>query len=137
MSGFRIDFSDFEKGMSRLVKNSMPDDVDKGLFRAGNELLRDAIKVEPMVPFKTGALRRSARTERPADVAKGRGILAGFNIVYAARWHELTPEEDSRINWTLPGSGRKYLESKLMREDLRAKYIRTIATYLTARLGGA
>lgn len=132
----RVDFSDFDKGMEKLVKESGPDDLDKGLFQAGNELLRDAIKVEPLAPFKTGALRRSARTERPADAKKGEGILAGFNIVYAARWHELSPEEDKRISWTLPGSGRKFLESKMMRTDLQAKYVRTIANYLQARLGG-
>ncbi|MBE3111416.1 MAG: HK97 gp10 family phage protein, partial [Acidobacteria bacterium] len=124
--GMKVDFSDFQKGMEKLIRDSIPEDLDKGLFRAGNELLRDAIKLEPRAPFKTGALRRSARVERPADASKGTAMLAGFNIVYGARWHELTPEEDSKISWTLPGSGRKYLESKMMRTDLREKYIRII-----------
>lgn len=129
-----VDFSDFDKGMKKLVAESVPDDLDRGLFRAGNALLKDAIEVMPKAPFKTGALRRAARTDRPGDAPKGTGILAGFNIVYAARWHELTPEEDAKINWSLPGSGRKYLETKLWM--FGKQYIEIIGAYLKERLGG-
>jgi hypothetical protein len=129
-----IDFTDFDKGFKTLVEKSVPPEIDKALFRAGNELLHDAIYVMPYAPFREGHLRGSARTERPADAPEGTGVLAGFNIVYAARWHELTPAEDSRINWTLPGSGCKYLEMKI--PMFRDKYIRIIGDYLGKLLGG-
>jgi hypothetical protein len=129
-----IDFKDFDKGFKKLVEKSAPDDFDKGLFRAGNELLHDAIYVIPKAPFKEGSLRASARTETPKGEPKGSGILAGFNIVYAHRWHELTPEQDRKISWSLPGSGRKYLESKILM--FKDKYVRIIGSYLKTRLGG-
>lgn len=132
--GMRVDFKDFDKGMGQLVKISVPKDLDKGLFLAGNELLNDAIEKSPTAPFKTGALWRSARSERPAGAEKGTAVNSGFDIVYAARWHELTHEEDATINWTVPGVHRKYLETKLWM--FGAKYTRTIGNYLKDRLGG-
>jgi len=129
-----IDFTDFEKGLKKLVEDVEPDVTDKGLFKAGNELLHDAIYVLPKAPFKEGHLRGSARTETIGGMKKGMGILAGFNIVYAARWHELTPDEDKRISWTLPGSGRKYLESKM--SMFRDKYLKIIGEHLRRFLGG-
>ena len=103
-----VDCSDFEKGLKKLAEKTIPPEVGKGLFKAANELLHDAINVQPYAPFDEGTLRGSAQTNK-AEVKKGEvSVEAGFNIEYAARWHELTPEEDSKINWTLPGSGRKY-----------------------------
>ena len=140
-----VDFRDFDKGMKTLVEKSVPARVSQGIFRAGNELLRDAIYEKPFAPFDEGALRASARTQFPNGISVdfGKGVpgttvdakdldgfslLVGFNIIYAARWHELTPAEDARINWTLPGSGRKYLEIKLVRH--KDKYIKIVALYL-------
>jgi len=145
-----IDFSDFEKGLEKLVQESVPEDIDRGLFRAANQLLDDAIYVIPKAPFDEGHLRGSARTQGAGNIlykpraeppkgfkgkreTEGISIQTGFNIVYAARWHELTPAEDAKINWTLPGSGRKYLESKMsmFKED----YLKIFAMYLRKRLG--
>jgi hypothetical protein len=141
-----VDLRDFENGLRELVEKAMPPEISKGMFRAGNELLRDSIYKIPKAPFDEGHLRGSAKTQAangqqnyfkggglPANAdaswpGGGFGILAGFNIVYAARWHELTPEEDARINWTLPGSGRKYLETKLV--QYKEKYRDIVGLYL-------
>ncbi len=132
--GCTIDMKDFDRGFKKLVESAAPDDIRNGLFKAGNELLRDAIYERPYAPFDEGHLRGSARTEPPKETGGGSEMTVGFNIEYAARWHELSPEEDKRINWTLPGSGRKYLESKMTR--YAKKYLEIIGEFLRRRLRG-
>ncbi|MBE3109314.1 MAG: HK97 gp10 family phage protein [Acidobacteria bacterium] len=132
------DFSDFRRRFDKLVRNDAPDDLEKGMFRAGNEILRDAVTVPPGAPKDTGELWRSRMTKRPEGAEKGSGVEAGFNKVYAARWHELTPAEDATINWTRDkgavSPGRKFLETKFWM--FKNKYIRTAVSYLRGRLGG-
>jgi hypothetical protein len=150
-----IDFSDFEKGLMKLVKEVEPKETAKGLFMAANQLLRDAIGEPHFAPFHVkdmedpndklgGALRASASTQAPdgvmrlatksvpASVGSGNEMVAGFNIVYAARWHELTPAEDEKIKWTLRTAsgraGRKYLESKMAK--FKETYMKIVALHL-------
>jgi hypothetical protein len=144
-----MDFTDFNKGFKELVEKSAPPEIAKGMFRALNELLRDAEKEEPMAPFDKGDLRGSARVQTPdgslhelggvmttagIKVPKGDSIemAAGFNIVYAAVWHELPKAKEKDINWTTPGSGRKYLETKMVR--YKEKYVEIIALFLSKLL---
>jgi len=137
--GFTIDMANFEAGFRRLVEGAVPDDLRRGMFAAGNALLRDAIYEKPYAPFKEGHLRGSAQVSevavRPADVE----IVAGFNICYAARLHELFygigfGAEMYPPGWSLPGSGPKYLESKMARNPQR--YLAVMMEYLRLRLGG-
>jgi hypothetical protein len=129
-----VDFSDFEKGLMKLVKESEPRETAKGLFKAGIRLIKDAIDMKPYVPFDEGNLRGSGRTD-PARVTKsGAEVTVGFNKEYAARWHELTPQEDAKINWSLEGSGRKYLESKMGK--FKDDYMKIVADHLAKVLGG-
>jgi hypothetical protein len=132
--GMTVDFSDFEKGLALLVKEVEPRETAKGLFQAGSQLIIDAIEMRPYVPFDEGHLRGSGRTERAVVTGGGAEVTVGFNKEYAARWHELTPAEDVKINWTLPGSGRKYLESKM--SMFKDKYMKIVATHLQKALGG-
>ncbi len=132
--GMKIDASEFEKGFKHLVNDSTPRALEKSLFAAGNAVLRDAIYERPYAPFDEGTLRRSARVDK-AKITGGRvEVDCGFNIEYAARWHELTPAEDARINWTLPGSGRKYLEAKMAKNARR--YLEIMGENLKDLLGG-
>ena len=129
-----VDYSDFEKGCAKIIKKASDEEAGKGLFKAGNELLRDAKLVVPMAPWKLGDLHASAQVNK-AEVKKGEvSTVAGFNIEYAARWHELTPEEDSKISWTTPGSGRKYLESKMAM--FKEKYMAIVAKHIENVLKG-
>ena len=127
-SGFTMDFTKFNKGFGRIAKDTIPSEAGKGLFKAGNELLRDGIKVKPYAPFDKGDLRGSARVNN-AEVTNGKiSVDAGFNIEYAAKLHELTPAQDSKTSWTLPGSGRKYLESKM--SMFKNKYMKIAADHI-------
>jgi hypothetical protein len=134
--GMTIDMTDFEKGFKKLVNQAAPEQLEIGMSKAANELLHDAIYEKPYAPFDKGDLRASARVSKVVMTKDETAVDAGFNIQYAARWHELSPSEDSRINWTLPGSGRKYLESKMANTENRKKYLEVIGAYLKSLLGG-
>ena len=122
-----VDFSDFEKGFAKIIKEC-PEEGARGLFKAGNELLKDAKEIIPKAPREIGDLHGSAQVNK-AEVKKDEiSVEAGFNVIYAARWHELTPEEDRKISWTTPGSGRKYLESKMV--VLKEKYMEIVARHI-------
>lgn len=117
-TGFTVDLKDFEKKFNDIVKNTIPELARMGLFQAGAQLLRDAIIEEPRAPHKTGALWRSQKIEVSHDKIE---VKAGFNIEYAAAVHE----RPKKGEWTLPGSGPKFLESKLVKNKL--KYMRITA----------
>lgn len=134
-----FDVSDFRKGFAGLCSISLPKEISKAVWTAGNELLHDAIYEEPQAPMLEGHLRASARTQTPDGTMRPAGVVVGgqpdclapdgnfslevgFNIKYAHRWHEVSPEEDARIKWTTKYAakpGRKYLETKLVRNKDR------------------
>lgn len=122
--GMTFDLKDFEKGFKKIAREA-PEVLGEGMFNAGNAMLRDGIYERPYAPFDEGHLRGSARTVKVQEAKGEVEVHAGFNINYAARWHELSPAEDKRINWSLPGSGRKYLETKMIRNKVR--YLKIIA----------
>ena len=119
-----VDCSDFEKGFKKIVKKC-PEEGAKGIFDALNQLLIDANEEQPYTPYDEGILKGSGKVDKVEIKKNEISGVAGFNKEYAARWHELTPEEDSKINWTLPGSGRKYLESKMAM--FKEKYMKIVA----------
>jgi hypothetical protein len=132
--GMTIDMSDFEKGFKKLVENSIPPETEKGLVKAANALLTDAIEEAPQAPKKTGALWRSKHVNAVVVTQDDVSIEAGFNIIYAARWHEA----EAGINWTTnkgaTNPGPKYLESKMARNAKR--YLDIVGEYLKGLLGG-
>ncbi len=109
-TGFYTDFSDFEKGFSKYVSR-YPEAAADALHRQGPFILEKAITEEPKAPHRFGALWRSQRTLRPVIRRGEIFVFLGFDIEYAARLHEGLES----WNWTLPGSGPKYLETKLAR----------------------
>lgn len=133
--GMTVDMRDFEKGLKKLVEESVPREVEKGLFKAGNQMLDDAREYAPHAPRKESMLWGSGVVHPLGGSKREAGVAAGFNIEYAARWHELTPAQDAKIHWTMPGSGRKYLESKLAR--FKNDYAKIVANHLRKLLGGA
>lgn len=66
-------------------------------------------------------MRRNQAIGKAQIGRKGISIVFGFNTEYAARLHEAP----SNWNWTEPGSGPKYLQSKL--EKNMKKYMKKIA----------
>jgi hypothetical protein len=132
--GMTIDMSDFEKGFKALVEGAAPSDIKKGLVKAARALLTDAIEEAPGAPKDVGDLWKSKRINPPIVMKDDISIEAGFNIIYAARWHEA----EGHVNWTTnkgaTNPGPKYLESKMDRN--RDRYQNIIIEYLKSRLGG-
>lgn len=131
---FSFDTSEFAASLKRLVTQVEPEATGRGLFAAGNELLRDAIQIPPQAPKEFGDLWGSARVTRAEIHGDQAEVQAGFNIEYAARWHEVPLS--MRVNWTTDkGSsspGPKYLETKLV--QYREKYMVIVGNYLARAL---
>lgn len=127
-SGLFMDFKPFTRDIKRITGKIIPDKAERASFQVGWIILRDAMKVPPKAPREIGDLHASGEVH-PLGVGK-LGIKLGFNKVYAAKWHELTAAESKKINWSLSGSGRKYLENKLVR--FKDKYIKFIAEQIHA-----
>lgn len=110
-----------------IAENVIPEQTRKGMFQAASELLNDADRVEPKTPKKEGHLRGSKHIEiSPTE------IYVGFNISYASYVHEMVPLEsygEKSITWSEPGSGAKYLESKMTM--FLEKYLQIIAASWT------
>lgn len=110
-TGFYLDTSEFALDFRKLVRDQIPGWGSEGVKLACAEIIRDTMRDEPTVPKLVGHLRRSGVIEEPVLSANEIRIVVGFNTEYAARIHE-APESWS---WTLPGSGPKFLEKKLLK----------------------
>ena len=143
--GFTVDFSDFEKRFKVIVENAIPEEAGKGLFKAGNQLLKDAVEKAPQAPKDIGDLWGSKRVTE-AKIERGEiKLVCGFNIKYAARWHEISPSNISKkdilgrvmsghwpIHWTTnkgaASPGPKYLESKMVKH--KEDYMKIVAEHI-------
>jgi len=113
-------FKGVDKMVGRLKKADkvMISSTERGMWKAAGQCLNDCIIKTPTVPLKEGTLRGSGNTAVKIDRTKVIGTV-GLNTPYAARHHEV------KANFTEPGSGTKYLESKLSR--YRNDYMKIIA----------
>ena len=108
--------SSFLGGFKRFCNIKMPMAVEKAQFQTGWMVIRYANTKKPYTPREIGDLQSSGRVE-VVPSAKTLGsvvasdVIVGFNKEYAAKWHEVPKARKTK--WTLPGSGRKYLETKL------------------------
>jgi hypothetical protein len=119
--GFSLNFKDFNDKFKEIVDKTMPSILSRALFKTGAQIIKDAITLPPKVPKKTGTLRRSQVID-PAVISRDDiSIRIGFNTDYAAAVHE-APENR---NWNIPGSGPKYLSSKL--SMYRDRYMAMVA----------
>jgi hypothetical protein len=109
-TGMTMDFSSFNAGFRDLINTVIPGHAQKGLFQAGALIIRHAITEEPRVPHLTGHLWRSQKIEVLKEDGNFIGVAIGFNTDYAAKLHEAP----SGWNWTMPGSGPKYLSSSMV-----------------------
>jgi hypothetical protein len=102
------DSSNFLGGFKKFCNKTIPDVATKGLFQTGWMVIRYANTKKPKTPRDKSDLQSSGRVEvHPVKLE----ITVGFNKEYAAKLHEMPKAR--KVNWTLPGSGRKYLETKL------------------------
>jgi len=83
-----------------------------GFQRVAGMIYREATTVSPTVPVDTGTLRGSWFVDFVNnEVTRNIGMRFGFSANYAYFVHERLGD----INWNVPGSGPKFLESAIKR----------------------
>jgi len=133
-TGFTLNTRDFDIKFARITGKTIPKATARGAYKTAALIIRDAIKEEPSVPKSRGVtkeggrrgqapghLRRSQKIEQPKIEHGAISVELGFNTDYAAYVHEMPKS----THWTVPGTGPKYLESKLLRN--KEKYAKHIA----------
>lgn len=153
--GFELDFSEFNERFLKYALEIAPAATEKGMFEALSELKNDCDAVSPKTPHLEGNLRGDytlilegitqskmtnhsggkgkdhGRTgEKPAERRGAKDIIAKlvFRMPYAAKWHEAV---NRKVNWSEPGVGPKYCETKLMM--FRKKYFGLVADRIRAK----
>ena len=119
-SGFSTNLELFQKTFFPLVEESMIKEAKKGIFKGANLILDFAEVQVPMVPEKIGDLRSSRKVEKVIFEIGYISATLGYNIDYAAKLHELPQSQSDRRNWTLPGSGSKWLEKSIIKNKEEA-----------------
>ena len=128
-TGMIFDSKDFDIKLPRVINKEIPEAAANAFFKMAGMVIRDAILEEPRVPKARpgGALWRSQQIEKPRIEHGEISIELGFNIEYAAYVHEAP----SNLNWTLAGSGPKFLEAKLIKN--KEKYMAELAQGMQGR----
>lgn len=133
---FSMDIREFLAGADQAT-TSVIDGCRSGLREAGNQLLQDSIEEEPRAPHLQGALRASGKTEVGTENESMTEVLVGFDVPYAARWHEaendIDPVTGGKIHWSEPGVGPKFIEAKMVKNG--DKYVRITAEAAKGALG--
>jgi len=122
---FTMDFRTFDKDLKKLLEKSAPKEIKRGLFKAASEMLHDADKKEPKTPFLKGDLR-GAKIVNVKETKNEIYSEQGYNIIYAAYQHE--KEKGPQSSYNLPGSGPKFLETKMM--QYKDKYVKIAIKHL-------
>jgi len=120
-SGFKMDFSDFDKTFKHLVEKAIPEHAEKGLLGAGKLLLDDSDNEAPQTPFLTSALRGSGVVQKGGPLM----VQVVYNSEYATRQHEAEPGEFNYTKTHVTHPGPKFMESKMARH--KDDYMRVVA----------
>lgn len=128
-TGMTYNTKDFDIKFPRVINKEIPQAAASMAFKVAGMVIRDAILEEPRAPHKTGNLWRSQKIEAPRIERGEITIELGFDAEYAAAVHEMP----SNVNWSMVGSGPKFLESKLISN--KEKYMAEIATGLRRKAG--
>jgi len=111
LQGMSTVMANLNKEILKIEGRSM-----KGLIESAIIIRRDMEKTPPLIPIDTGNLRASWFTS-PIKVPGRIGLLIGFNANYAVFVHEMIDKEGKKINWNRPGSGPKFFEASLTRNE--------------------
>ena len=122
-TGMTFDTKDFDIKFPRVCNKEIPEAGARAEYKVAGMVISDAILEEPRAPHSKGGgtLWRSQKIEQPQIKAGEITIELGFDVEYAAPVHEMP----SNVNWTMTGSGPKYLEAKLIKN--KEKYMAEIA----------
>ena len=137
-TGYFLDFSEFNRNLKRLTDVEFPEYIEKGLFKAMNELLNDSITKPPQAPKLVGDLWGSRTGAFPGTKLEVKmtkdsmSIKGGFHMKYAARHHEVAP---GTFNYTTDKGasqpGPKFMQSKM--SQYGKKYIGIIADVIKGK----
>ena len=111
------------KGLDNVLNNlnkeiqGIKDRSMQGLINAAILIRRDMDETPPMIPVDTGNLRASWIPGTPIYEKDKFGIIIGFSAAYAVFVHEMVDKSNKSINWNRPGSGAKFFESALKRNE--------------------
>ena len=120
-TGMTLNTRDFDIKFPDVCNKQIPEAASTSFYKVAGMVISDAILEEPRAPHKTGNLWRSQLIEAPQIKAGEIGIELGFDSEYAAAVHEMP----SNVNWTMTGSGPKFLEAKLIKN--KEKYMAELA----------
>ena len=135
-----MDFTNFNKKFTKITEDAVPEDTVVGVREALQALKLDADNVPPRTPHLEGNLRASGKVKKVKILKKsisgalmygGKGTTeegVEFNVPYAHRWHEAEP---GTVEWSEPGVGSKYLESKMIK--FKKDYMKIIAEVIRRR----
>ena len=126
-TGMTFDTKDFDIKLPRVINKEIPEAAASTFPRVAGMVLRDSITEEPKAPHKTGHLWREQIIEQPKIERGEISIDLGFDVDYAAAVHEMP----SNVNWTMTGSGPKFLEAKLIKN--KEKYMAELARGMQGR----
>ena len=131
-SGMTFDTKDFDIKFPRVCNKEIPEAAANKAYKVAGMVIRDAILEEPRAPHSKGGgtLWRSQKIEQPQIKAGEITIECGFDVEYAAAVHEMP----ANTNWTMVGSGPKFLEAKLIKN--KEKYMAEIARGMQGPGGG-
>jgi len=111
IKGFDIVLSNLNKEIRAIQGRSMD-----GLFAAAAKIRKDMDHIPPLIPVKTGELRRSwfvyPLSKTSFKGGYGPVVKCGFSADYALYVHEML---DPDINWTRANSGPKFFEYAVKR----------------------
>ena len=128
-TGFSIDTKDFDIKFPDVGNRQIPQAAAFSFYKVASMVIADAILEEPRAPHKTSNLWRSQLIEAPHIKLGEISIELGFNAEYAAVVHEMGLDESGKpiksIDWTMEGSGAKFLEAKLIKN--KEKYMAELA----------
>lgn len=130
---YSFDFDQVNEGLKVLTEATVKQ-ARAGMREAGNQLLLDAVEIDPRAPHLNGMLRASAKSEGGIG---NDSITVGFDVPYARRWHEaegdIDPVTGAKITWSEQGVGPKFLEKKLV--DNSDKYLQIMAAKVAEVVG--
>mgnify|MGYP000864734289 CR=1 FL=1 len=114
----------------RDLTDEMMKRIPDALVEIAEQIHYDVDNVEPVIPVLTGALRKSKEITKinktKVELSYGGKFVgddSGTDVDYALKVHEGLKDLPQPINWTRPGSGPYFLESKISNKELVDKWV--------------
>lgn len=122
--------------LNNILRRKLPNATYAGLIAAATHIQRQTETVEPITPRRSGAeggnLVESWRIVPEKSKGEDNVVRMGYWANYAAFVHEMTvPPYTKPINWSRPGSGAKWFEIAIKRNE--KEIIRIVAQHTNVK----